>query len=137
MKCLISLFLFLCCSCYTFSQGHCINPAFDKKVEQSINASVPTIDVDHLRNNIADFYIIDTREFEEFNLSHIPGAHFMSYKNPDFSILNQISKQFQTEISADNRKTAAVFFVYEGNCNVSNLISLNTAKELDLLYVNS
>ena len=44
---------------------------------------------------------------------------------------------FKVDISTDNGKTSAVFFVYEGNCNVSNLISLNTAKELDLIPVNS
>ena len=48
-----------------------------------------------------------------------------------------IKGEFKAKVNANNRKTSTVFFVYEGNAPVSNLLSLSTAKELQLLHVNS
>lgn len=57
----------------------CLNPKFDKKVEQTINHTVDIISPEDLSRIKDHTYIIDTREQVEYDVSHIPGAHFGGY----------------------------------------------------------
>ena len=69
----VSLFLSTLClgfctsgnsQAYIEDQGNvrCVDEAFDTKVRKMINFSVPTIDVDSLRNFQEEVYIFDARE---------------------------------------------------------------------------
>lgn len=88
-------YLFVFCSMYLFAQetaSHCKDPAFHKKVDKSIAYSVPVLDVDDLKSDMDQYLILDAREEDEFNTSHIQGAHLVGYDQLDLSSLEGISK---------------------------------------------
>ena len=68
------------------------NPAFDNRVAELIDFSVPLISVEELNQNIADFSVFDTREKEEYLVSHIPNAKYLGYDDFDVSRLGDLSK---------------------------------------------
>ena len=61
------------------NEVRCIDKEFDTKVRRMINFSVPTIDVDSLRNFQEEVYIFDAREQSEYEVSHIPNAQLVGY----------------------------------------------------------
>lgn len=63
---------------------HCENPDFDQKVSKMIRFSVPLIGVEDLKNIQNEVLIFDAREKEEYEVSHIPGAQLVGYR--EFSI---------------------------------------------------
>lgn len=81
--------VFLFTLIYSFSCGqngpttrpHCINPGFDKKVENMISFSIPTIGVQELREIQNEVYIFDVREEEEYEVSHIKNARYLGYQD--------------------------------------------------------
>ena len=91
---LLSLLLLTQISCAQIPEerAHCQNPAFDKKVSQTIDFSVPTIGVPELEKIQNEVYIFDTREKVEYNLSHIPNAKYLGYNDFDSERLKNISK---------------------------------------------
>ena len=72
---------------------YCINPKFEKAVERYISHSVDVISVDELNENFDKYLLLDTREITEFETSRIPGAKYIGYDRPDFSILNTLDKE--------------------------------------------
>lgn len=90
-----SLFIvFSLASCFaqqTAREAHCNNPEFDQKVERLISFSVPTLSVDQLKE-MDGAVIADARELEEFQISHIPGAQYVGYKDFDFANLDGVPK---------------------------------------------
>lgn len=71
----------------------CANSAFDKKVASTIRFSVPLISVQKLHQNLNYVHVFDTREWDEFSVSHIPGATFIGYKSFDSELLAKIPKE--------------------------------------------
>lgn len=57
------------------------NPAFDKKIAQTIRFTVPTIGVRELNDIQDEVYIFDTREQQEYDISHIKGARYLGYED--------------------------------------------------------
>ena len=55
--------------------------AFKKVLDEHIAKTVPLISVDSLQANFNDFTILDAREKEEFNVSHLTNAIFVGYDN--------------------------------------------------------
>ena len=89
------LMLFL--SCNIWAQKPAGTPsvaseAFDKKLERLLRFSVPVISVDQLKEHLNDYILLDARELEEYNTSHITGATWIGYDNPDFSVLDDLPK---------------------------------------------
>ena len=68
------------------------NPKFDRKLSQLLDFSVPVIGVTKLKENQAKYLLLDIREREEYEVSHIQGAQYLGYKNIDYSKLDNISK---------------------------------------------
>ena len=68
------------------------NAEFDAELESLLPKSVPFISVEELRNKQDQFVIFDIREKEEYEVSHIPGAQFMGYKNCDMSLVDGLPK---------------------------------------------
>lgn len=67
--------------------------AFDLRLQKLLNFSVPLLGVDELAEAAADKYLLlDARELEEFQVSHIPGAKHFGYKNPDWVALRAVDK---------------------------------------------
>lgn len=69
---------------------HSSNSSFDNMVREHLNFTVPSISVDSLSRNYDQFVVVDTRSSEEYNTSHLPGARFLSYKNPNWDVMNDI-----------------------------------------------
>ncbi len=80
-KVLFLLFLLIQIGCFaqtTPNRAHCTNPDFDKKVASWLSFSVPTITPDSLKQ-IQGATILDAREKQEYDISHIPNAIYIGY----------------------------------------------------------
>lgn len=65
---------------------------FNKKLEFLLSFSVPVIDVKDLSKNKEQYLVLDAREREEFEISHIEGAEFIGYDKPNFDVLSETEK---------------------------------------------
>ncbi len=65
-------------------------------VDQYIDKSVPLISVDSLTNNYDSFTVLDTREREEYEVSHLPKAIYVDFS--DFSEVELSSFSLQKPI---------------------------------------
>lgn len=75
------------------SNGYCDDPKFESKVSSLLNYTVPVLSVDDLTQfNKDDVILLDARELEEYQTSHIPGAIYIGYDNPDWSVLDNLNK---------------------------------------------
>lgn len=83
----ILLFIsFLLISCtYTDAQvqGLCLDEEFDKEIANTIRFTAPIIGVEQLEANQSSYVIFDTRKKEEYEVSHIPGANYLGYREFD------------------------------------------------------
>lgn len=70
----------------------CVNPKFDKKVAQTIRYTVDIISPKQLAEIKKKTYVLDTREKIEYDISHIPGAHFASYSNFELDPLLELPR---------------------------------------------
>jgi len=68
--------LFLLVSSVIWSQ----NPSFDEMIENTFKPSIPFISTDELKNNYQQYTILDTREKDEYNVSHLPNAIYIGDK---------------------------------------------------------
>jgi rhodanese-related sulfurtransferase len=68
-----------------------INPKFGKKINFYLSYSVPVVSVSQLKK-MDKVTIFDAREKEEFNISHIPNAKYLGYKDWDENLLKNIPK---------------------------------------------
>ena len=66
---------------------------FEDNVNAYISNTVPLVNGTSLEKIYDDVLILDIRELEEYNVSHLPKAQFLGSKNPDFSILENVNKQ--------------------------------------------
>lgn len=71
--------------------GNCQNPDFDREVSSWLNFHIPAIDVDLLKKTQSEVIILDAREREEYEVSHLPGALFCGFKHFDKAVLNTLS----------------------------------------------
>ncbi len=65
---------------------------FDQKISRMIQQSVPLIGVKELKNIQDEVVIFDARKKEEYEISHIPGARYLGYKEFDPASLKGIQK---------------------------------------------
>ena len=73
----------------------CQDKEFDNKVASTISFTVPLISCAELHEEIGnkeELYILDAREPEEFNISHIPGARYIGYDDFELSSLSELNK---------------------------------------------
>ena len=92
---IISLLLLLtnlACAQAPVDRPHLADKKFDSKVAQLIDFSVPVISVETLKQNKANYVLLDAREKEEYNVSHIEDARFIGYKDFDDSRLEGVTK---------------------------------------------
>jgi len=69
-----------------------VNPEFDEKISNTISFTVPVMGAADLKNTSEKVYILDAREKEEYDISHIPDARFIGYNKVDESALADIPK---------------------------------------------
>ncbi len=81
---LFLLLIFFVSSCVaqeaTQQQIKATNPKFTKTIERWISHSVPVISVEELSGKTEDYIVLDCREKEEYEISHIPTAQYLGYK---------------------------------------------------------
>jgi rhodanese-related sulfurtransferase len=68
------------------------NPEYKKTVDSYLNFKVPTTTVDILSTLKRPHVILDARERDEYDVSHIPGALYLGYDKPQYDILEDIEK---------------------------------------------
>lgn len=66
----------------------CINPEFDKLVDNYLNYSIPVISVADAIESKNYYIFLDARELNEFNTSHIENAIHIGYDNFRIEALN-------------------------------------------------
>ncbi|GJM31748.1 MAG: hypothetical protein DHS20C18_07490 [Saprospiraceae bacterium] len=94
----INLFIFLLLSTQACTQNIPDNRAkvqdedFDEKISGLINFTVPTIGVTELHNIQNEVFIFDTRKWEEYEVSHIPGAKYLGYGDFEASRMDDVPK---------------------------------------------
>lgn len=52
---------------------------FDQRLTQLLSFTVPVMGVDELQERQSEVVVLDAREREEYEVSHIPGARFLGY----------------------------------------------------------
>jgi len=66
---------------------------FDNMLSKMYRQSVPLIHAEELKPEELDQYVIlDTREWNEYQVSHIPGAQWAGYDHFQSQVLNNVSK---------------------------------------------
>lgn len=79
-----------------FSQqpSYCDDPKFENKVGSLLSFTVPVISVDDLQEiqSSKEVLLLDARELEEYDISHIPSAKCIGYDKPDFDVLKGVDK---------------------------------------------
>jgi rhodanese-related sulfurtransferase len=71
------------------NRAHCVNPKFDKKVAGMLNFTVPTINPEGVKK-LSEVLILDAREKNEYEVSHLPNAVFVGYNNFEKNVLKNI-----------------------------------------------
>lgn len=89
---LLSGSLVAACTQVPSDRPHCGNTEFDQKVAGTIGFTVPTIGVQELTVSTSQYLIFDAREWEEFQVSHIPGARYLGYDDFQLTRLKGVRK---------------------------------------------
>ncbi len=66
--------------------------AFDKELKHLLRFSAPTIGVEEVRNLLGKAVILDARESEEYETSHIPGARYVGYEQFTPDVLRDLPR---------------------------------------------
>jgi len=67
-----------------------VDSKFKKVVDDALSFEVDTISVQVLQNLNSKYVLLDAREEEEYNISHIENALYFGYEDPDFSVLKNV-----------------------------------------------
>ncbi|MFK7808090.1 MAG: rhodanese-like domain-containing protein [Saprospiraceae bacterium] len=73
------------------TDASCTNPDFDKKVRKLLDLTVTPITPEELKK-MDDILLLDIREKEEYDVSHIEGAEYMGYEEYDGNLLRDVPK---------------------------------------------
>lgn len=92
LLCLFLSWSFLGCAQAPENRPTIENPAFDKKLTRLLSFDVPLIGVEELAERQTEFVILDAREKEEYDISHIKNARFIGYKKFDKKTVAAIPK---------------------------------------------
>lgn len=74
------------------SKASCRDSLFNNEVDRLLRYSVPVMDVDSLQGKLGKYQILDARAKDEYQVSHIPGAQWVGYKDFDHKRVNSLSK---------------------------------------------
>lgn len=72
---------------------YCNNVEFEKTVFKYLDETIPFISCDELDAQYDHYTILDAREFDEYQISHLKNAKHIGYDNPDFSVLENQDKE--------------------------------------------
>ena len=80
------------CAQLPATRPHVESATFDKMIGRTISFSVPTMGVAELKATKEPVYLLDAREVEEYEVSHIPNAIHVGYDHFDATQLAAIPK---------------------------------------------
>lgn len=93
LSCFLLLFLISSTSCAQHQSSNlCVNEKFDKEVSSYLSYSIPILSVQDLNKIQNDVVILDARELEEYNISHIKNAQHIGYDHFDKEKLKSFNK---------------------------------------------
>lgn len=75
---------------YMFSISVLSQTTIDEVLNKYNDNSVPYINVDTLKKNAQQALILDAREIEEFEVSHLQDAQHIGFKNFNYSIMDKL-----------------------------------------------
>lgn len=92
MKRLFFILIMVLIGSSAFSQSK--DAEFDRMLEELIDFNVPTVTVTQLKakQKQGKVYLLDAREQNEYNVSHLPDAKCVGYDNFDLSKVKHLSK---------------------------------------------
>jgi rhodanese-related sulfurtransferase len=99
------------------------NPNFDETIKSYLDFSVPIISVDSLYKNYNNYILLDARAKSEYEVSHLPGAHYIGYKKPQLSVVKNLdtSKNIVLYCSIGYRSEVIAKKLQKKGYNVINL----------------
>jgi rhodanese-related sulfurtransferase len=83
MKSLFTLVLTCLCTAGLLYAQETVNPAFHGRLQNLLSFDVPVISVDSAADSLEEFTLLDTREWDEYQISHLPGAQHAGYRDFD------------------------------------------------------
>jgi rhodanese-related sulfurtransferase len=93
MKQLIFLLLFSINCVATAQNIRTTNSTFEKKIDRLLSETIPFKYVSELTDEtLQSFVILDAREKEEYDISHIAGARYIGYDDPEYSAVSDVDK---------------------------------------------
>lgn len=89
---LCCLILPVACTAQNSNQPLTLDPAFDATIKSYIDFTVPILTCEELHRNREDYLVLDAREMEEFEISHLADALFVGYREFDYSKIADVAK---------------------------------------------
>lgn len=92
LKHILLLFIILSSSNQIYAQAEVDGGGFKLMLNTLLSHSVPEINVDSLETIISTVQLVDSRELEEFKISHLEGALYAGYDDYDSTIVDRLDK---------------------------------------------
>ncbi len=99
------------------------NEKFDRTIRNYLSFDVPVVSVSDLKN-MDNVVILDAREWEEYDISHIQGARFVGFSDAKFDVLQDLPKDTTIVVYCSigyRSEKVGEKLMEEGFTNVSNL----------------
>lgn len=99
------------------------DPAYDSLLTNLLDHSVPEITVKEIKQP-SQYVFLDSREFNEYNVSHIPNAKWVGYDSFDIGNLKELNKNQKIIIYCSvgyRSEKISETFINHGFTNVKNL----------------
>jgi rhodanese-related sulfurtransferase len=77
---------------YAQIKGVILNPKYERMLNKLLDHSTQQIGCEELYFHLNEYELLDTREKEEFDISHIPGAKWVGYNKLNWAEINKIPK---------------------------------------------
>ena len=84
--------------------GVCQSPSdFDTMADRMAKGKVPDLEINEIKHQLESYLILDAREKDEYNISHIPGAIWIGFDNFNFDRIPKTSKSILVYCSVGYR----------------------------------
>ena len=88
---ILSFFVSACNAQQPANRAHAQNPKFDKTIANWLSFSVKTVSPTDVKK-MPEAMLLDAREREEYDVSHLPNAVFVGYNNFEKKTLTDVPK---------------------------------------------
>ncbi len=89
---ILTVFATACNGQQPANRAHAQNPKFDKTIANWLSFSVKTVSPNDVKK-MPDAVLLDAREREEYDVSHLPNAVFVGYKDFEKKALANVPKE--------------------------------------------